>query len=112
MRDEPGYRLQRISAQDIAAAWICCALAAVAGALIIARANTDTSGREPYAGVYLPGRDVVRALDRRNDDFDEETEQAEGPAQSQPEPTFCPARANPRYAAAKPPTSTAPPLNC
>jgi hypothetical protein len=113
MRDEHGDLPQRVSRRDVAAAWICCALAAVAGALVIAAANADGSRREAYAGVYLPGRDVVKALDRRDDGADDQAEWAEGPAQNQARPLLCKALENPRYAAAeKSPSSTTPPLKC
>ena len=113
MRDEHGYAPQRVSRRDIAAVWICCAIAAVAGALVVGSANTDAARRETYSGVYLPGRDVVSALDRRDDDLDDETGRDEVFAQDPPRFQLCETQEKRLHAAAEmPPNNTMSPLKC
>jgi hypothetical protein len=112
MRDQHGDAAQWVSRRDVAAAWIiCCALAIVAAALVVV-GPTGESRNRAYVGTYLPGRDVVRGLDRRDDDFDDEVERVMS-APDLTQPLFCSAHDDPLHgAAAASPDNTTPPLKC
>jgi hypothetical protein len=113
MRDQEGHAPQAVSRREVAAAWICCALAVFAAAFAVGNSNTDVSRRSAYAGAYLPGRDVIRSLDSRdNDDFDDEVRQVATPPDLT-QPQLCSARENPLYATvAKLPDQPATPSSC
>ncbi|HVH79567.1 MAG TPA: hypothetical protein VM782_09275 [Stellaceae bacterium] len=112
MRDQGSYAPRAASWRDVAAIWICCAIAAAAVVLPIGRSDTDISGRSANTGIYLPGRDVVRSLDRRDADLDDEVEQVRVPP-GLTQLLLCSAREDPPYTtAAMSPDRTPPPLKC
>jgi hypothetical protein len=113
MRDQESYAPRTVSRRGVAAAWICCALAAFAGALAVGSSSSDVSRRSAYAGVYLPGRDVTRSLDSRDadDDFDDEVGRVVVPPELT-QPLLCSAHEDPLHATAKLPDQAAAPLKC
>jgi hypothetical protein len=112
MRDQESHAPRAILRREVAAAWICCALAAFAGAFAISSSTTDASRRSAYAGAYLPGRDVIRSLDRRDDDSEDEVEWVAAPLDPA-QPLLCSARENPpRATAAKLPDQSPAPSKC